>query len=90
MGREARPKSHNINNFLESNSVVYEHQHVFRTKQGCDTQLLNTVTGFIDYFDELVSVDIAVLNFYKAFDVVSHKKLRSKLLNIGVHIKTVD
>ena len=82
--------SHNINNFLESNSLLYEHQHGFRTKHGCDTQLLNTVTEFIDYFDELVSVDIAVLDFSKAFDVVSHDKLRSKLLNIGVHTKTVD
>ena len=82
--------SHNINNFLEANSLLYEHQHGFRTKHGCDTQLLNTVTEFIDYFDELIPIDIAVLDFSKAFDVVSHRKLRSKLLNIGVHSKTVD
>ena len=83
--------SHNIpvTNFLEANSLHYEHQHGFRSKHGCDTQLLNTVTEFIDYFDELTPIDITVLDFSKAFEVVSHRKLRSKLLNIGVHTKTI-
>ena len=67
--------SHNIpvNNFLEANSLLYEHQHGFRSKHGCDTQLLNIVTEFIDNFDKLTPIDIAVLDFSKAFEVMSHK-----------------
>ena len=37
------------------------------------------MTEFIDYFDELVSVDIAVLDFSKAFDKVPHDLLLHKL-----------
>ena len=82
--------SHNLNCYLESNQLFYDHQHGFRSKHGCDTQLLNTVSEFIDYYDEQIPIDIAVLDFSKAFDVVSHHKLKIKMLNLGIHSKTVD
>ena len=37
----------------------------------------------------MIPVDLAVLDFSKAFDVVSHQKLLVKLMNIGIADKTV-
>lgn len=37
----------------------------------CDTQLLKTITDFVYYIDDNTPVGIAVLDFSKAFDVVS-------------------
>ena len=82
--------SHNIHNYLERHNLFFKNQHGFRSKHGCDTQLLETVTEFVDYYDDLVAVDVAVLDFSKAFDVVSHPKLVAKLNNLGIHPLTVN
>ena len=39
----------------------------------------------MDYYDENFVVDIVVLYFSKAFDVVSHHKLMFKLLSVGIN-----
>ena len=40
--------------------------------------------------DDFVAVDVAVLDFSKAFDVVSHPKLVFKLNNLGIHPLTTN
>lgn len=80
--------SHNIHNYLDEHELLYYDQHGFRVKHGCDTQLLNTITDFVEYYDNNIPVDIAVLDFAKAFDVVSHSKLCNKISAMGIHRKT--
>ena len=80
--------SHSIHSHLERFHLLNDCQHGFRSRRGCDTQLINTVTDLIDSYDLGVTVDIAVLDFAKAFDVVSHPKLFSKIENMGIHAST--
>ena len=80
--------SHDIHSFLGKFDFLYEHQHGFRKHRGCDTQLLNTVIDLVNFYDDNIPIDVAVLDFSKAFDVVSHNKLISKLFAIGIHPTT--
>ena len=60
-------------------------QHGFRSKFSCDTQLLLTIQDLIDSREKPKSqIDIGVLDFSKAFDVVPHKRLLSKLRLMGI------
>ena len=79
---------HNINNFLDNNNLLVEYQHGFRKQHGCDTQLLTTVSDLVEAYDQNIPVDLAVLDFSKAFDVVSHPKLILKMEAIGIHRST--
>jgi len=69
---------------LESNELIVNSQHGFRKGRSCLTNLLeflDKVTGCIDTGD---SVDIIFLDFAKAFDKVSHKRLLLKLKAHGI------
>ena len=48
-------------------------------------EILTTVNGFVDYYDENLMLDIVVLDLSKAFDVVSHSKLALKLFLVGIN-----
>lgn len=78
----------NINEYLDFHCILSDCQHGFRKKHGCDTQLLATSTDLTDSYDLNIPVDLAVLDFSKAFDVVSHPKLMTKLKAIGIHQTT--
>ena len=82
--------AHNINSFLESNGILADCQHGFRRHHGCETQLLTTITDFTNSYDLNIPTDVAVLDFQKAFDVVSHPKLILKLYSAGIHPITVE
>ena len=80
--------AHNIHAYLDKHHILYEHQHGFRNKHGCDTQLLNTITDFVNSYDSLSTLDLIILDFSKAFDVVSHPKLLFKIAQLGIHPNT--
>ena len=40
----------------------------------------------MEAYDQNIPVDLAVLDFSKAFDVVSHPKLLLKMKAIGIHL----
>ena len=82
--------AHNIHNYLADFDLLYKHQHGFRKHHGCDTQLLNTIYDLVDNYDSDIPVDVTVLDFRKAFDVVSHRKLICKLLAIGIYDTTCN
>ena len=50
----------------------------------CDSQLLSTVHDLMSGFDSNKQVDVAVLDFSKAFDVVPHQRLFGKLHHCGI------
>lgn len=79
---------HDIIWFLESSNLLAAVQHSFRKNCPSCTQLLATDTDWINIYDDSNVIDIAVLNFSKAFNVVSCPELLLKLYAIGLNTKT--
>ena len=53
-------------------------QHVFRSKHSCGSLLLITTDEFIQNFERKTQIDVVVLDFSKASDVVPHQRLLHK------------
>ena len=62
-------------------------QHGFHKHRSCVTQLLHVVEDLSDIFDNGDPFDIIYLDFKKAFDQVSHKRLTVKFESYGITSK---
>ena len=59
-------------------------QHGFRKHRSCVIQFLHVVEDLSDMFDNGDPLDIIYLDFKKAFDQVSHKRLAVKFESNGI------
>jgi len=75
---------HSIRAHLDNCAILSAFQHGFRSGFSCDSQLLSTVHDLMSIFDRKKQVDVAVLDFSKAFDVVPHRRLLGKLRHCGI------
>ena len=73
-----------IRNHLDEYGILYPGQHGFRKKLSCESQLLVTTHDFLCRLDSKEQVDVAILDFSKAFDVVPHQRLLRKLRLYGI------
>ena len=69
---------------LDKHNLLTDYQHGFRKKRSCETQLILTVDDISKALKDKKQVDCILLDFAKAFDKVSHKKLIAKLKFNGV------
>lgn len=69
---------------LEAHNLLTDYQHGFRAKRSCETQLLCFIDDLAQNMCDGHQVDIAVMDFSKAFDVVPHERLLSKLDFYGI------
>ncbi len=69
---------------LDHHHILTDVQHGFRRHHSCETQLLITMHDLQQYRNERVQVDMAVLDYAKAFDTVPHKRLMNKLAHYGI------
>ena len=71
-------------NYLNKNNLLYEHQHGFRNKLSCETQLIEFTSDVLQVVQDRKQCDTIVMDFSKAFDKVSHDRLLYKLARAGV------
>ena len=70
---------------LKNKNLLSEKQHGFREGRSCLSNLLTTLEDWTDILDDRACVDVAYLDFRKAFDLVSHKHLLLKLHKHGIN-----
>lgn len=73
---------------LENNNILYDLQHGFRKNRSCETQLLQFIDDLAKTVNKDSQTDVVVMDFAKAFDKVSHKRLGYKLDYYGINGKT--
>ena len=74
----------NIANYLRSNNLLHPGQHGFISKKSTCTQLIESVNDWSVALDSGKMTDIIYIDFAKAFDTVSHKKLVHKIRSFGI------
>jgi hypothetical protein len=65
-------------------NILTNLQHGFRKGRSCETQLVLTMQDLFEANDRKREIDIAVLDFSKAFDTVPHQLLVNKLHHYGI------
>ena len=69
---------------LDAHNILSDLQHGFRAKRSCETQLTITTQDVASALNRHCQVDMAVLDFSKAFDKVPHQRILHKLRYYGV------
>ena len=73
-----------MSEFFEKEGLIANEQHGFVKWKTCVTVLLETLDLITKPLSEGFSVDIVYLDFLKAFDLVSHRRLIQKLTGYGI------
>ena len=79
-----------IMDHLTRNNLLNDAQHGFREGRSCLTNLLETLEQWTEILDEGDCIDVAYLDFRKAFDLVSHEHLIYKLSKYGIKGKILN
>ena len=70
---------------LNHHNIITSKQHGFRGGMSCETQLIESIHDWSQLLDKGPGqVDVILLDFSKAFDVVPHQRLLSKLHSYGI------
>ena len=75
---------------LESNQILSDNQHGFRSNRSCETQLVNTIEAVAREIDHRGQMDMLILDFSKAFDTVPHQRLLYKMSHYGITSNTLQ
>ena len=75
---------------LETNNILVNFPHGFRKGHSCESQLINTIESLARSLDQNAEVDMAILDFSKAFDTVPHQRLLKKLKFYGINGNTLN
>ena len=73
---------------LERHNILSDHQHGFRKRRSCETQLIQAVDDLANCLNDGGQIDAVLLDFSKAFDKVPHHHLATKLHHYGMRGKT--
>jgi len=73
----------------DKNDWLYEGQHGFRPGYSCESQVITVCQDIVDSLDNGDKIDAIVVDFLKAFDLVPHGRLLTKIANSGVDCRVV-
>ena len=74
----------NIMKHLDHYNILTDKQHGFCKHHSCETQLIQTIHDLAQSLDNRTQIDIVIMDFSKAFDMVLHKGLLHKINNYGI------
>ena len=69
---------------MDENDILSDKQHGFREGRSCLSNLLEIMECWTEILDEDDGIDVAYLDFRKAFDLVSHRHLLYKMSKYGI------
>ena len=70
---------HSIMDHINTNNILINNQHGFRSGVSCQTQLISLIDDIACAMDNHYQTDLILLDFSKAFDTVPHRRLLAKL-----------
>ena len=70
--------------FLLEHKLISKNQHGFLSKRSTCTQLIESLQDWVMALKSKIPLDIAYIDFRKAFETVSHPKLLHKLSSYGI------
>jgi len=73
----------------EMSGWLYEGQHGFRPGYSCESQVVTVCQDIADSLDEGVRSDAIIIDFSKAFDLVPHYRLLTKIAATRVDLRVV-
>jgi len=73
----------------DKNDWLYEGQHGFRPGYSRESQVIVVCQDIADSLDNRENINAIIVDFSKAFDLVSHGRLLNKIANSGVDSKVV-
>ena len=73
----------------DKNDWLYEGHHGFRPGYSCESEVITVCHDIADSLDKGVGEDAIIIDFSKAFDLVSHDRLLMKLAVSGVELSVV-
>jgi len=73
----------------DKNDWLYEGQHGFRPGYSCESQVITVCQDTADSLDNGDKIGAIIVDFSKAFDLVPHGRLLTKIANSGVDSRVV-
>jgi len=84
---------HAISSYLtqvwDKNDWLYEGQDEFRTGYSCEIQINTVFQDIAGSLDDGDSMNVIIVDFWKAFDLVYHGRLLERIANSGVDSRDI-